>query len=244
MEARCSIQLSHSFVVDSDHIKKIYRLLSDRIGNPEIEVDCTDDVSRKFDNADKLLQYENVPTKQIKRLTLRAYSAYSENSEDSKKSARVEFAASGLSGISLDLDASDVVVSRLRLDLGDVIAGSKAWYSAIGKIDFVIGFLSILFAAWVVSAAAVGLGWIQSSDGDSGDNLRVQAIGSLITWCFPLLIVGVGIGFNRLRRLIFPFGSFLIGQGIQRHGILEKVRWAVIVGFIVSLSAGIATTLW
>lgn len=136
-----------------------------------------------------------------------------------------------------------MVVSRLRSDLGDIIAGSKPWYSAIGRFDFLNAGLLILFVAWLVLMAAVGFGWIQS-DGDSGDNVRVKAMAQLITWGVPLLMVGVGIGFNRLRGLIFPFGSFLIGQGIRRHNTLEKARWTVIVGFIVSLSAGIAITLW
>jgi hypothetical protein len=59
LDAHYSFELPHAFVVGPDELKKLARLLSDRIGNLDIRADCADDVSRDFMTANDLIAYEN-----------------------------------------------------------------------------------------------------------------------------------------------------------------------------------------
>jgi hypothetical protein len=49
------------------------------------------------------------------------------------------------------------------------------------------------------------------------------------------VIVGFFFAISKLQDRFFPMGAFCIGQGIDRQAIDEKVRWVVLVGFLVSV---------
>jgi hypothetical protein len=39
---------------------------------------------------------------------------------------------------------------------------------------------------------------------------------------------------------LFPIGAFVLGAGRSRYDVLEKIRWTVVVGFVVSVVASFA----
>ena len=57
-----------------------------------------------------------------------------------------------------------------------------------------------------------------------------------------LFLVGVGgliWGLNRLRRRFFPNAVYAIGRGVERYELDERIRWVVIVGFVISVLASL-----
>jgi len=55
----------------------------------------------------------------------------------------------------------------------------------------------------------------------------------------PTLLFFAGVVVDHFRGRIFPMATFEIGQGSGRHSTLEAVRWTVVIGFLVSIAAGL-----
>jgi hypothetical protein len=230
MNATFSTRREKAFALDEKTLKKLCDLLSDRVGPVSIELRCIDDVTREYEEFKKVFEFENPREKSIKSVRFTA------RSSDFEKSATVEFRSEGWAGISIDLEASEPVVTRLRSDMLDILGGTGVWYSSIAKLDFVLVGAFFLLLACVAMYASLALGWIGT--GKVSNNTREIALGSLIGYGV-LFLWGVGaVLLNRGRKKLFPMGAFLIGQGRQRQEVAEKVRWGVVVAFIVSLVAG------
>ena len=60
---------------------------------------------------------------------------------------------------------------------------------------------------------------------------------------FVIGFLGISVGITylayRLQKIIFPYGTFLLGQEQHRFEILEKYRWGVGVAFVVSFIVGL-----
>jgi hypothetical protein len=93
-----------------------------------------------------------------------------------------------------------------------------------------------LFVLLVAAIVASVLGWLPtepnparaaSPPGRSPNDAKVLAV-------FIGTFVGAGI-LDSLRERCFPSAAFALGHGVHRYEIVEKVRWSVVVGFLVSL---------
>ena len=125
MKGRYSKELSHAFVVSPDELKKLVELLQKRIGEVDISVKCADDFSREFNTVKELIAYENPKPKRIRSIRLGA------RSDDYSKSATIVFRDHFFfrSGISIDATGREDVVSRLKEEILDVVAGMCPWYN-------------------------------------------------------------------------------------------------------------------
>jgi hypothetical protein len=122
MNVRYSKNLIQAFVAGDSGLKKLTELLQDRIGTVEIRAGYADGFSRDFETINDLIAYENPKSKEIHRVRLNACS------EDSSKSATIDLPSSSGRGIAIDLTAPEDVVSKLREDTLDIIAGMRPWY--------------------------------------------------------------------------------------------------------------------
>jgi hypothetical protein len=237
MDAHYSVELPQAFVAGEDEIKKLADLLSDRIGNLEIRADCADDVARTFKTVKELATFENAKGKEIRRLR------FSAHSDDFKKRGTIDLSGSRSPGISLDFDARDDVVSRLRNELLDLIGGMRPWYAVLHRVDFAsIAFLAY-FLLWFGLLIVVAFKWIQV-DASKEQNLSGSARAQLIVYGGIALLFALGIVLNRFRDSIFPRAVFLIGQGIARFHYKERIQWGFVIGFIVSFAASLLIAVW
>lgn len=232
MDAHYSVELPHAFVAGSEELKKLSALLDSRIGNVKFQADCADDVSRSFDSVRELVAYENPKAKEIRRIHLSACS------DDYTKRARIDLSGSRWRGISLDFSARDDVVSRLRTDCLEVIAGMRPWYSIMHRIDFVsLGVLAYA-VLWLALLAVVAFKLVPGSDSQES-NVSSSALGQLVVIGIIAALFSSGIIVNRFRDFIFPRAVFRIGQGESRFKQLERVHWGVVVAFLASFAAGL-----
>lgn len=233
MDATYSTQINTAFAVTGEHLKRLCSLLAERIGPNKIELKSANDVSHTFDEIAKVLEWENPKGNAIINLRISA------RSKEFDKSATVEFRSEFLPGIKIDVSASDLVISRLRSDILDVLAGTRPWFSKLTRFDFVVaGFLIIPIAA-LISLVLAGFGWFPTREQTPEEKTQSQALAVLVGLGTVTVVLGGGIALNRFWSVIFPGATFLIGQGMQRHEHMEKVRWGVVIAFVVSLAAGL-----
>ena len=237
MDAHYSVELPQAFVAGEDELKKLADVLSDRIGNLEIRADCADDVARTFKTVKELATFENAKGKEIRRLR------FSARSDDFKKRGTIDLSGLRWRGISLDFDARDDVVSRLRTEVLDLIGGMRPWYAVLHRVDFAsIAFLAYLLL-WFGLLIVVALKWVQV-DGSKEHNPSGSALAQLIVYGGLAALFALGIVLNRFRDSVFPSAVFLIGQGKARFQHLERCQWGIVIAFIVSFAAGVIVAVW
>ena len=213
-------------------MKKLTRLLSDRIGVLEIRADCVDDVARTFTTVGELVAFENPRGKEIRHLQISAHS------DDFTKRATIDLYGSRWRGIWLEFHARDDVVSRLRTEVLDVVEGMRPCYTVLHRANFV----SILFVAYFLLyfGLLIVLAFIWIPVGDSKEaNTSSSALAQLIAYGVLAALFAIGIALNRFRDTLFPRAVFLIGQGKARFHQLERIQWGVVIAFIVSFVAGV-----
>lgn len=233
MDARSTLTPQQAFVAGPDDIKKIAKLLSDRIGSLTFHATSADAIERQYTDAKVLCESENPWPKRIVDLR------FSAQSDDWKKRVSVRLSESRYWAIDVEINASEGVVERLRQDLIDIIGGMKPWYSRIARIDFVLGGLLLFTAASIIVNVMLAVGWLKSRDWSPSEKARNEALG--VSLVFGIFVLGWGI--NRIRQWAFPAGLITIGQVQKRHDFLEKIRWTVVVGFLVSFAASVAVLL-
>ncbi|GAB4373369.1 MAG: hypothetical protein Kow00114_35310 [Kiloniellaceae bacterium] len=201
----------------------------------EIKASCTDNISRQFENVDHLSHYENAPERQIREIS---FWATSDNG-----TASINFDSDKYGGIRIRIETNADDASQLRTELNDIMSGTKPWYGFICKIDFIYVLFSAVIISLILMIGAIVFDIVQVND-EPKPSSQSTLKGLAIYLTFWVGATVGAIGLNWIRKFVFPFGSFLIGQSIQRHSVMERVRWAVVVGFFVSLTASIAVSAW
>jgi len=227
MKANVNKDRNHAYVLKIENIKAIWSLLQERIGKTTIIVKCKDDIEREFDDLKTFQIFENSKNKAIKHLIIRSICI------DSSKFANIEFSDSLWRTVNIHIEASENVVRRLNDDINDIIDGIKPWYSKVAKIDFIpvlLGILAILLMSY---------GKTLPETSKSILTFQEAFFSFSIVIIFFLLIIFIIYLINILKKRYFPVAYFAIGQGLNRFDLDEKVRWGVIVAFIVSVSASI-----
>jgi hypothetical protein len=178
------------------------------------------------------MNYENSRARAIKSIYFRARS----NNHDA--SARVTLKNESYATISLDVEGEESMVAKVRDNLTEVFDGMRAWYAPVCRLDF-----------YYVVGGAIALAYVILQGMSGGETTR-QPLAFFQAFWFTLVIVGFIAAMavlvwllNRLRARFFPLGSYAIGQGLDRYELDDKARWAVLVGFGVSVIASIVAAL-
>jgi hypothetical protein len=237
MEASTDLSLKQAFVLKSEHIRRLLESLSTKVGNTSISAKCEDGINRNFDSLDHLLSYSNPPTSKIQSLSFRARSG------DYKTSVRVIFANQIWGSIQFEVEGPEDFVISLRDDLTKTAAMTKAWYDRFARLDI----FNLIFAIGITGVAIlllfIVIGIIGSDKlGLHSNNARSQALGYLLGVGFTGSLLFLGTLISRFRTKLFPIGTFAWGDAAEKHEFLEKVRWTIVIGFIVSFLSGIVAS--
>ena len=204
----------------------------------KIRTDCAGNISRPFETIDDLIAYQNSKPKEILCIYLTA------RSEDYSESVRIRFGNYFRAKISINLTVGENALFNLKENILDVIAGMQPWYAIMHRINLTYAFWSgylILMLIWFlsfVSHLALNFKWGTVSDSDK-EITSLAALSRNTLLAFALLFWGLGMFFNKLRDFFFPPIVFTIGHGKSRFKNKERLQWVVIIGFVVSLAAGL-----
>ncbi|MFX0200943.1 MAG: hypothetical protein ACFFCW_32895 [Candidatus Hodarchaeota archaeon] len=234
MKVSTDFNIKQAFILKAAHLKEIWDSLNTNIGDTTIQAYCEDGVNRNFDSLTALLTYSNPRNATIRSITFRA------RSDNYDKSARIVFANDTWGPIRWEAEGPESIVVSLKDDFLRSISRTKAWYDWLARLDIFWLIYGIGISAYVILLLLIALRIIGSDEPkNETENPREQAIGGLIGFGAIGSLAFVGLLISRIRTRLFPIGTFLWGDAAEHHVFLEKIRWTVIVGFIVSLLAGI-----
>jgi len=230
VDAKLNTERNHAFVVRLADLKKLWDLLQSRIGAVTISAKCGDKIERTFDNYKQLKGFENSPQKRVVHLSLNS------RSDDWKKTAQIDFSDSPYRVIDIRLSGSEQLISRLHDDIIDILDGTRPWYSRLSKIDF---FYVISFLVWPAFAIANILQPENSNPPKVELTIELTLIIVAVVTVASALIIMLAWLLNKFRARFFPIATFAIGQGEERYRTDDKIRWTILIGFLVSLSASL-----
>jgi hypothetical protein len=237
VDAEFSIELRHAFIARKEDLRKLGKLLTERIGELSLNADCADGLNRKFSSVNELIDYENSKAKELTRLRMTA------RSEDYKKRAEIDLSSCRWRGISIRIEAREDVVGRLKESVLDVVSEMRPLYSWLHRHDFVFIALGIQIMIGLLPAGLIAVG-VAAIPKDASITVQAAAQAILIGLIAPGFAVLLGTIANRFRDQIFPRAVFAVGHAERRLARLEHVQLSVIVGFLVSFAASVVVAIW
>jgi hypothetical protein len=233
MEARTEFKLRHAFVLTPTSLAKIWSSLEEHAGKVGAIAHCSDNVEREFNTSDELVKYENPRMRQIERLVILS------QSDDGNRTAYVRFGTSRYDPITVAAKGSEADVLKIKDALIEIVDGVRAWYSRMAMVD--LPFVGGLLVGFSFSIAVFGTLLAP----DDIRNARTQVPFPLLVISgviAAMVIVGAVLSWKVLCRVharYFPVATFAFGQGEAQYDFLDKIRWVVIVGLIVSIFASL-----
>lgn len=227
-----SSSLSSPFVVTEDDLTKIcnsFAKFANKENVVELEMESTDNLTRKYSRIEELLEFENTPKNMIKSILIKIFV----HEVDNYRIAYLTLSDDKLSNVYISLEGPEKDVIKLNESIEDYLQGMKPWYSRVTNVDFFILLMGLLllFFLFILGASWFGL---LSTSGSSSTNEQSDKADVILAIIFisPLLF---GFLLNWLRSWIFPLSYFAIGQGKKRYNNSEMVRIIIVIGLVVSI---------
>ncbi|MBP5124004.1 hypothetical protein [Pseudomonas protegens] len=228
MKAESRFDTKKSFVLNPEDVKKIWVLFQGAGLEVEATLDCADGIARKTKLMSDVLDYDNALRVEIKSLKLSGYSA------DLKAFSTITLGGAYSTSVSFSLVGHVDEVADMRIKLMDVVDGIKPWYDLLSRFDI----FTTMAAVFMIC------GFYFSLLGSGKPKTNVEPSQAFyLTFVIIAVLVAIGLfvwGFSCLRRRFFPVAVFEIGQGLKRNEFAEKVRWGVVVAFVVGVAAAFA----
>lgn len=228
--ASTTFSIGHALELGEKEIFRIWKLIEDEIGPPHLEAECTDDVARQFSSLQDLLEYQNDASRAVTRLTIRATSLGSSRGPDCL-TAVLQVGLSW-STARCAIEAPETILLRTRASIEETLHEAKPWYAPFAGKQGFVGQLVL----WIIALILL-----------AGSTFRLPIIATAIAAASPLTLViaGAVVGamlaapLNKVRESLFPSVTYLLGNGTKRNHLREKIRWGVLVAFVVSAIASI-----
>jgi hypothetical protein len=214
------------FVLNEERFRKLTALIQELTGAETLEytVRLSDGSYTTYSSADEVLSIPNSRERQIKSIWIE--SPYSNELRIEVKFQSetylepIEYTVSGVE--------KDVFHASARLD--EYFSGLRQWYAPVsggGNRNFVIPMNFALVLAFTVPRWLAEA--ITTPATPSAEELTLVLLLSVVA--SP---VGMYLG-SRLRRWLFPNGTFATGDGIDRHSYRVRMRRLVGGGVILAL---------
>ncbi len=233
MQVHAEYNAKHAFVVTVDEIEKIWSTLSKSYEHIEAQTKCADGINRTFTCSDDLVSYTNPKRAEIKIIEI----VFSNRSSEHYDRGSVRIGKKFGETLSLSVHGEENHVTATNTSLRDLFNEIKPWFSGLATLDLSLVFMPLcvlLFSFLYLTTRGNEVKEVSSS---SAVLAIVATLGLFATLFLSAWIVG------RLRNKIFPIATFAIGQGRVRNELIDKIRWAVVIGSAVSVFASIAVGL-
>lgn len=221
--------LKNPYVLTADDLRKLHETFQ-IFGYPiTYDVSCSDGLKREFTDVNELLRYENPPNRKIKSITVCITSV-----EPTKATyplmAVVTF---GQHEIHVSIKWIEETLLKFDAAFQERLSGMRPWYAPLAMINFAPSKLMAILLALLYGAAVYKPGAITLAN-DVTTFLAVAI--SILGIAFLIFVGGNLLAF--LNHLFFPKAVFAIGQGAKRHDDKEKIRWGIIISFLISIVSG------
>lgn len=231
MRVQSKFEVPQAFVVKIEDLTKLWQCFEKSIGPPAATAQCADGLVRHFESLSELTGFENAERTKINSLELSA------RSREYRERAEVALGGKFLATISVTMEGEEDTISKLMLEVKDILYGMRPWYSRIARLDmFYVWFPIFLVVFLLLQIMAQGAPQPQPIPFSKA----LGVTGFVLVLIF--VIGGIVWGSAKLRNRFFPLATFAIGQGLGRHQHQEQIRWVVIVGFLVGVAASILAT--
>ena len=224
-----------AFVLSEEDLRALSETVG-VLGAPKYKLDCSDALSREPQALDDVLRFDNSPERSIVRLTLTACTS------DLKSWASISFGNEEFINLRIQLEGSEEAIVPLNRELESRLAAMRPWYAIMTRGDVFLLSMAFLFGLVFLLAAVVAFGPDRIASSPTPD-LRREARSVALGLGTPAVWFGLAWLLHRARNWLFPIGSFVLGSGKARYDVREKIRWTVVVGFVVSVAGSFVAAL-
>jgi len=239
VEVHTKLDIPHAFVATSEDVTKLWNTLEAAGMKVTATASCFDELVRHFDTCEPVIKYDNPQRAAFTAIEISA------RSREPFITAEISLGARYSAPISVSLRGDEDIVSSMRTTLTDVVAGMKPWYSRIATIHPLLVGMPIF--GFVVFAGLVQMIILLLNPENRPKLPSISLVKALVLMTMFIVFIGATLalcwGIIALLNRFFPVATFAIGQGDARHQFNEKVRWVVIVGFLVSVIGSIVAAI-
>ncbi len=234
MDATFDTEINGAFAVHQDDLDKLHKLLSSRVGEVKVFLNCSDGVRRTPNSWADFKSYENSERKDIVEMSIRSRSG------DLDKSVDVEFSRDGLAPVRLRIACPDDEFSNLKDDIVDILEGMKhKFLSRLFVFDY---FKYFMLTTITIGTIALMLLLFFGSDVTNGSAISISPFYGVLTIVYGLIWSTICIiGVTKIRAKYLPTVYFAIGQGAKRYENW-KSRWLIALT-VVGVAIGVIVTL-
>lgn len=211
--------------VDDELLEELEDAFTSFVGETKWEIECVDGATREFSSLKALMAHDNRGSKQVKKLSLRGYD------HPRNRTGALDIEIDYLLGhYRFNWEGEERYSIEFRNKVHRFLLNSKPWYSPVCIVGrfWTPVLLSLLFG-YLIDSLATRYGW-------------KSVLGGFTSYFALAANVVLALTISGLKERIFPPVDFVFGTGTKRHQFLENIRWVVVVGFVVSVVAGLATS--
>lgn len=238
-----------AYLLDAAKLRQLVELLKEHVTGhidvsesllvPDKELDYSvkfsDETSRTFSSVEDVLSIPNSSKRTITSLNISTPLFYS------PIRASVHFRQERILAASYDLAGEDKEVLALADKLDEYMLGVRQWYSPLTRFSLVwlIVLLPFVILVLVLVVAAVDY-FFPSSLPIRGTSSSESISGEILVSYGGTMLIVAGVWFiGWLLKRVFPVSTFAIGQGIDRHERIGKIRAIVLTGVFLTVPAGL-----
>ncbi|MFZ2725303.1 MAG: hypothetical protein WAX77_03530 [Methylococcaceae bacterium] len=232
MEVHTKLDIQQAFVVKEQDIIKIWKAFEDNSMKVSATIECSDELNRDFKDSESLIKYENPKRAYIKTLQIYAWN------KESYKSSSVSLGIRHYAPINVSIYGDENTVTSTRTKIVDTVDGMKPWYSRIATLDFSF----IISFVYLIILASLYLSGNHSNTASSSLSFNRALITTIIIIAAIGSIIFLHKKLIQFLSKIFPIATFAIGQGLNRHEYLDKIRWWAISTIVAGIVAQLLRT--
>jgi hypothetical protein len=222
-------ELRQAYVVHAVDLERMLGLFKSWKDKTRVVVTRSDGVIQPLAKSEDLLNYPNHSSARIQEVTVSSV----DGAGPRRLQIELNSSASQPSIVLSCYDTSEEIerLRRLVITLGQDI---RPWYSFISTNRYVsITSALFLIAVGIPLSIAALMAFPSQATGNSNSASNWRWV-----W-FWMFVQALALTSDAIIKRVFPISEFAIGYGKKRYEQRELFRWTVLVGFVVSIAAGL-----
>lgn len=226
------------FKMESIDISSISKIFAKYGLTLRIEAGLRNGIERNFKSINELLEFENSTDKEIMGLR------FLSGREPSPGHVNLSFEVRRFPTRRLKVIAEGDEYDGLVSELSSLFRDMRPWYAWLARADLfrVLAAISMLISiVWTIWRL---IEFIRSGTLDLFITTETPPPIASIVLVFVLALIAVVLALvtksaEMASQWMFPRGAILVGRGIGRYELRDKVRWVIFMGIVVSIAGAL-----